>query len=79
MLNKILKLGISKREAEELLKVSKNIDKDYQQLLLGYPIQYLIGYVNFYGNKIIVNKNVLIPRQDTEILVEEVIKIAKKQ
>ena len=35
MLNKILKLGISKREAEELLKVSKNIDKDYQQLLLG--------------------------------------------
>ena len=56
MLNKILKLGISKREAEELLKVSKNIDKDYQQLLLGYPIQYLIGYVNFYGNKIIVNK-----------------------
>lgn len=78
MLNKILKLGISKREAEELLKVSKNIDKDYQQLLLGYPIQYLIGYVNFYGNKIIVNKNVLIPRYETEYLVEKTITYIKK-
>ena len=78
MLNKILKLGISKREAEELLKVSKNIDKDYQQLLLGYPIQYLIGYVNFYGNKIIVNKNVLIPRYETEYLVQKTINYSKK-
>ena len=78
MLNNILKLGISKREAEELLKVSKNIDNDYQKLLLGYPIQYLIGYVNFYGNKINVNKNVLIPRYETEYLVEKTITYCKK-
>ena len=52
MINDIISLGISKREAEELIKVSKNIKKDYKKLLKKYPIQYLIGYVNFYGNKI---------------------------
>lgn len=78
MLNKILELGISKTEANELLKVSKNIEEDYQKLLNGYPIQYLIGYVNFYGNKIEVNENVLIPRYETEYLCEKLINYSKK-
>lgn len=33
--------------------------------------QYILGYTYFYGLKIEVNKNVLIPRLDTEVLVEE--------
>lgn len=78
MLNKILDLGISKREAEELLRVSKNIDEDYYKLLNDYPIQYLIGYVDFYGYKINVNKNVLIPRYETEYLVEKTINYVKQ-
>ena len=41
----------SRRKAEELIKVSKNIKQDYIKLKNNYPIQYLIGYVNFYGNK----------------------------
>lgn len=78
MLNEIINLGISKIEAKELLKVSKNINKDLKLLKKGYPIQYLIGYVNFYGNKIMVNKNVLIPRFETEFLVEKTLNYIKK-
>lgn len=78
MLDKIIKLGISKREAEELLNISNNIEEDYKKLLLNYPIQYLIGYVNFYGNKINVNNSVLIPRYETEYLVEKTIQYSKK-
>ena len=78
MINKITKLGYSKREVEELLKVSKDINKDYQKLLKGYPIQYLIGYVDFYGNKILVNNDVLIPRYETEYLIEKTIKYSKQ-
>ena len=49
MINKITELGYSMQEAKELIKVSKNIDKDYEKLKNKYPIQYLIGYVDFYG------------------------------
>lgn len=78
MNNKIEALGFSKREVEELIKVSKNIDEDYKKLTEGYPIQYLIGYVNFYGYKIQVNEDVLIPRYETEYLVEKTIKYIKQ-
>ncbi len=77
MIDKIVELGYPKREAEELIKVSSDIEKDYEKLLKKYPIQYLIGYVDFYGYKIIVNENVLIPRQETELLVDKVIKYSK--
>lgn len=78
MIEKITLLGISNTEAKELIKVSDDIEADYKKLLKGYPIQYLIGYVNFYGHKINVNKNVLIPRYETEGLVEKTVKYIKK-
>ena len=43
-----------------------------------FPIQYLLNEQDFYGRKFYVDKGVLIPRQDTEVLVEKAIEILKK-
>ena len=44
-----------------------------------FPVQYLLNEQEFYGRKFYVNKGVLIPRQDTEVLVEEALKILRKE
>ena len=43
------------------------------------PIQYIIGHVDFYGLTIKVGPGVLIPRPETELVVEEVIKTVKSR
>ncbi len=64
------------------LKLLKEIYKDnisyaLQKLENNYPIQYLIGYVDFYNSKINVNENVLIPRFETELLMEKTLQFLK--
>lgn len=44
----------------------------------GKPLQYVMGYVNFYGNTFEINENVLIPRYETEELLEKTIGFVKK-
>lgn len=64
----------------ELIKkyVSKENYEDAIKLLnTGYPVQYIIGNVDFYNCEIMVNENVLIPRFETEYLVDKTIKYIK--
>lgn len=66
---------------EEL--IYKYVAKDKQEeaikkLSLGYPVQYIIGNVDFYNTIIKVNEDVLIPRFETEYLVAKTLNYIKK-
>ena len=56
----------------------KNYFLAIKKIKSGIPIEYITHQKEFMKLNFFVNESVLIPRQDTEILVEEVIKIAKK-
>ena len=62
---------VNDNDIEKIREYLKKIAKDK------LPLQYLLNEQEFYGRKFYVNKGVLIPRQDTEILVEKAINIVK--
>ena len=66
------KLLKEKYNDKKLEKVVKLIEKDY-------PVQYLIGNVDFMGYDILVRKGVLIPRFETEGLLDETLKLLKQE
>lgn len=72
-MNRLNKIGYA-----ELKALKENyqgaLEDALKQTQKGYPIQYLIGFVDFYNCKIKVNESVLIPRYETEYLVEKTIK-----
>jgi release factor glutamine methyltransferase len=51
------------------------IDESLKRRAKREPLQYILGYTEFYGLKINVGSGVLIPRPETELLVEEAKKI----
>ncbi|MDR1876261.1 MAG: peptide chain release factor N(5)-glutamine methyltransferase [Flavobacteriaceae bacterium] len=69
----VLKLGVN-----ELLETSEIKSLLFQNALFhlmnGMPYQYVVGNTEFYGCKIMVNPSVLIPRPETEELVDWVVK-----
>ena len=55
----------------------KKLETIFKRRSKALPIQYILGYAEFMGLKFKVNKDVLIPRPETEILVETVINRVK--
>ena len=66
-------------DMEELNKADKEkYFNAIKKLRKGIPLEHITHQKEFMKLNFFINENVLIPRQDTEILVEEVIKISKQ-
>ena len=57
----------------------RNFNKLIERRKRGEPIAYLINFKEFWKQKYFIDKNVLIPRPDTEILVEETLRLYEKE
>jgi release factor glutamine methyltransferase len=76
-------LGITKSQLlTSTVKITKEdsdkIDMFASRRLKGEPMSYILGYVEFHGLRIQVGKGVLVPRPETELMVEEAMKLIKK-
>lgn len=71
-------MKINELDKKELIKLNKWNKLTMSLLEKDYPVQYIIGYVDFYGLKINVNEFTLIPRYETEYLIELTLKELKK-
>ncbi|NLY20003.1 MAG: peptide chain release factor N(5)-glutamine methyltransferase [Tissierellia bacterium] len=63
---------VSEKIAEEFIEMAQKRSE-------GYPLQYLLGSVEFMGLEYQTSENVLIPRTDTEFLVERIISENKSE
>src|SRR3989338_9793023 len=65
---------MNKNDLRFLQKDKKNwTKKDIELLESGYPLAYIIGYVDFLNSRINLNHKVLIPRAETEYWVSKVL------
>jgi release factor glutamine methyltransferase len=83
----LLSQAINKSREFIILNLDHDISKkeyDYFQKMVnqrskGKPIAYLTGKKFFWKDEFLINDNVLIPRPDTEVIIEQVLKIYKKK
>jgi len=74
------RIDIALRKDEEISNENQTLFFDIlKKLKLDIPIQYILGTTEFYGLTFKVNENVLIPRPETEELVDWIIKDNNKQ
>ena len=59
-------------------KQSREVEQIVERRCTREPLQYILGTTEFYGLEIKCTRSALIPRPETELLVEAVIKLAKK-
>jgi len=70
-------LGLKRADLQQA--ISSSVDpsrllEDFQRLLTGEPIQYILGEAPFYGRSFAVTRDTLIPRNETEELVHRILK-----
>jgi release factor glutamine methyltransferase len=70
-----LALDVDKEFSKEEISIWDSI---LEKLINQIPIQYIIGKTHFYGLEFMVNENVLIPRPETEELVDWIVKLNTK-
>lgn len=57
-------------------ETEKRVREAVKRRVEGEPLQYIMGFAEFMGMNFKVNRNTLIPRQDTETLVEKILDVA---
>ena len=83
----LLSKSLNKSREEILINLEQNINKkvleDFNKYLLRRskkePIAYLLGEKEFWSKNFFVNKDTLIPRPETELLVNKLVTIFKKK
>ena len=56
-----------------------NFNKLIKQRLLGKPVAYLINKKDFWNSEFFLTEGILVPRPDTELIVENALRIAKQK
>lgn len=83
LLMKVLNFTKTELFTKDTIFLTKKEQEKYEFLIeerkKGVPVQYLLGECEFMGLPFYVNESVLIPRPDTEILVETVLEYYQKK
>tara|TARA_B100001939_G_scaffold341959_1_gene352300 strand:- start:216 stop:1058 length:843 start_codon:yes stop_codon:yes gene_type:complete len=83
----LMSKAINKDRVFMILNSNQNLEKKslncffdlIKKRSIGTPVSYLTGKKNFWNNEFQINKNVLIPRPDTELIIQEALKLTKNK
>ena len=83
----LMSKAINKDRVFIILNSNQNLEKKslnyffdlIKKRSIGTPVSYLTGKKNFWNNEFQINKNVLIPRPDTELIIQEALKLTKNK